>query len=103
MSKEKGIPPVTTGSSLIKPICGYGYVISEWVPNDIIGRILTLIEVIGLREEQEKSLKDLIRQVMWESIDRAIFIKPERHQLIRDEYLKKKKEASIQGNHISAI
>lgn len=44
---------------------GSGYVVQEESPNHLIGRLLTLVETCGLKETQEKSLKDLIRQEVW--------------------------------------
>src|SRR3990167_775043 len=44
---------------------GYGYVVSEDLPNYFIGRLRTLIEALGLRETQEKSLKDLVDNEIW--------------------------------------
>ena len=40
---------------------GPGYVISADRPDYLVGRILTLIEAMGLPEKQEKSLKDILK------------------------------------------
>ena len=47
---------------------GPGYIVSGNTFDYLIGRLLTLIEAIGLKETQEKSLKDLIRQEVWGSV-----------------------------------
>ena len=47
------------------PSYGHGYIVQDGMPDYIVGRILTFIETLGLRESQEKSLKDLIRQDIW--------------------------------------
>lgn len=49
---------------------GQGYVLEERAPNILVGRLLTLIEAIGLPESQEKSLKSLIQQEIWEGFSR---------------------------------
>lgn len=44
---------------------GPGFVIQEDIPNKIVGRLCTLIDALGLKDTQEKSLKDLIRQEIY--------------------------------------
>ena len=44
---------------------GPGFVVSEELPNHLIGRILTLLDIAGLKDTQEKPLKDFIRQEVW--------------------------------------
>lgn len=44
---------------------GPGYVIPEDMPNNMVGRLCTLIDALGLKESQEKSLKDLIKQEVY--------------------------------------
>ena len=40
---------------------GYGYVVSEDLPNYIRGRLFTLIEALGLKETQEKDQRKLAK------------------------------------------
>ena len=42
------------------------YATSEEALNNTIGRILTLIDTVGLPERQEKALKDQIKRLIWE-------------------------------------
>lgn len=44
---------------------GFSYVIPENAPQYLVGRILTIVEALGLKETQEKSLKDLIREEIY--------------------------------------
>lgn len=61
MSKKQ-----TEESGVISPFdYGYGYVIHQSVPSTLAGKLLTLVEAMGLRESQEKSVKDLVRQEVW--------------------------------------
>lgn len=39
-----------------------------------LGRILTLIETLGLNETQEKAFKDIIRQEVWHLWEHAPFM-----------------------------
>jgi len=41
---------------------GYGYVLGEYMRDNIVGRLLTLIESLGLKDSQEKAVKDIIRK-----------------------------------------
>lgn len=83
---------------------GYGYVIFDSFPDSIIGKILTLVEILGLPEKQEESTKSLIRQIIWNEIaENSIFISSERHSEIRKEYLKQKSESISSNLPMSAI
>jgi hypothetical protein len=83
------------------PSCswGYGYVCRENTPDFIIGKILTLIDAIGLQDKQDKALKDIIRQTIREVFFDEIWISSERHSEIRNGYLKWKEE---RGNTLPA-
>lgn len=64
---------------------GYGLVIPENSPNYLVGRVLTIIEAIGLKETQEKSVKDLIREEIYKIgflNEGALFIYPALHDEI---------------------
>lgn len=76
---------------------GWGYVTTQNTPNHIIGRVLTLVELLGLREEQEKSLKELVRQEVWNAFYDSVSIPPSLNDSIRETYENFKKE--VKGNH----
>lgn len=63
---------------------GYGYVMSDDTPGRIVGGILTLIEMLGLPDKQEKPFKDMVTQKIWESFNDAISLKPETHTELRE-------------------
>lgn len=76
---------------------GHGYVVSESITDQIVGRVLTLVEALGLPERQEESLKSLMRQAVHSPFyDDAIFISQERHGELRKLYADEKKR--INGN-----
>jgi hypothetical protein len=56
---------------------GFGYVIQENEPAYLIGRLLTIIDSLGLKETQEKAVKDLIKNEVWGIINEtAQYIPP---------------------------
>ncbi|MCK4500887.1 hypothetical protein KAU11_10330 [Candidatus Babeliales bacterium] len=67
---------------------GYGsaYVIGGESPDHLVGRLLTIIDAIGLSEKQEKSLKDLIRFEVYNSLNLATWIPSSLHNVIVDMY-----------------
>lgn len=63
---------------------GQGYLLEERAPRILVGRLLTIIEAIGLPEGQEKSLKSLVEQEIWEGFNRwGILIDSETHNSAR--------------------
>lgn len=46
-----------------------GYVINHHETDQLIGKLLTLVETMGLPEKQEKSFKDLAKQSIRGSLD----------------------------------
>ena len=74
------------------PSLSYGnaYLVQSETPNYIIGRILTIVEVLGLKETQENSLKSLIRNEVWNEFDcsgfRTLFLPANLNDEIRKMY-----------------
>jgi hypothetical protein len=44
-------------------------VVREYDINDIIGKVLTIVESAGLPTKQEEAIKGLVRQAFWNTID----------------------------------
>lgn len=65
---------------------GEGYVVQEGSPRYLQGRIFTIIEALGLKEIQEKSLKDLIQKEIWDEFNSAVFINSSLNDEIRKCY-----------------
>ena len=65
---------------------GYGnaYIIKSDNPDYLVGRLLTVIEAVGLPEKQEKSLKDLIRFEVYNSLNLSNWVPAELHNIIVD-------------------
>ena len=66
---------------------GYAYVLNEEAPNYLIGKIMPIIEIMGLPEKQETAIKDQIKQIVRQEFYEGVYIKPERHNKIREDWL----------------
>lgn len=82
---------------------GCAYVITEGAPNHIVGRVLTLVEAIGLPNKQEEALKGLITQAVWQFLEDAIYISADRHSEIRGAYFEAKEKAQTSNVPCNAI
>ena len=74
---------------------GFGYAVSSDTPNRIIGNVLTLVEVLGLTEKQERPFKDLITQRVWDAFNDGISLSDETHTELRERYYKEQDEARM--------
>jgi hypothetical protein len=80
MSKklESGQPAVSWPSA---------YVIEDYLISRLEGRLLTMIESIGLKDTQEKAVKDLVRSEVWQTLTQPCFIiSSEDHTALRIKY-----------------
>lgn len=70
------------------PKVGYtgGYIVVESQFQHLEGRLLTLVEALGLRESQEKSVKDLIRSEVWQTLNPCFWINGDEHTRLRETY-----------------
>lgn len=84
-----------TFKSLDKRNVSYGsaYIIKSDHPDYLVGRLLTIIEAIGLPEKQEKSLKDLIRFEIYNSLNLGTWVPSGLHNIIVDYYTWYQKES----------
>lgn len=65
---------------------GYGsaYIISSSRPDYLVGRVLTLIEAMGLPEKQETSIKDLIKQEIYNTLGLETWIPGSLNTIIKE-------------------
>lgn len=61
----KKITETSKGSNGSGSVEGGGYIFSGHMVDHLVGRVLTHIETLGLRESQEKAIKDLLKQEIW--------------------------------------
>ena len=80
---------------------GYGYVVSDNHIDRLLGKLFEVVEALGFQQKQEDALKGLVQKTIYSVMEDAIFIKPERHTEIREEYYKIKSESK--NTPISAI
>ena len=78
-----------------------GYVVGENTPNYLKGRMLTIVEALGLKDTQEKSLKDLISNEIWAEFREKCFISSEFHTEIKS--VAKEIEAKEKENCLSDV
>ncbi len=62
------------------------YAISPYQLSHLEGRLLTLIESWGMKESQEKSVKDLVRKELWDIVTPCFIISSEDHTALRVKY-----------------
>ena len=63
---------------------GPGYVIDSNSPDFLVGRLLTIVETLGLSEKQEKATKDLIRSEVYGQLNVATWINGNLRNVIKD-------------------
>lgn len=93
--KKRKVMEKTIKSSDERSI-GYGsaYVISSSKPDRLVGRVLTIIEALGLSEKQENSLKDLLRQEIYNVLELETWIPGSLNTIIRELYEWREKNPS---------
>lgn len=74
---------------------GQGYVIFQDVPEVLVGSILEILEAIGLKDSQERAVKDIVRQKIYSTFyDREpIYISSDLHSMLRRKHWDLKKKA----------
>ncbi len=73
--------------------CGYAYVMQDSSPDFIVGKILTIIDAMGLKENQEKATKDLVKQIVRDEFWKGIYITPKRNNEIHKELENRREES----------
>jgi hypothetical protein len=67
---------------------GYGpaYVVHSEAPDFLVGRLLTIIEAVGLPQGQEKAIKDIIRSEVYGTINAptTVWINGDLTNIIKD-------------------
>ena len=70
-------------SGFINEGWGSALLVFEGTSERLVGRLLTIIETLGLGDKQEKATKSLVRQEVYNSLDDAWIIGEEDHTLLR--------------------
>lgn len=82
---------------------GYGYVFDAYVRDNLVGKLLTIVEALGLKDTQEKSVKDIVRNTIDLVFQDAVYISSKRHSEIKEEYFKQKEESIKNRTPMAAI
>ena len=82
---------------------GAGYVVPENHPYQVTGKILTLLEVLGLPAKQEQSFKDLVHQHIWEIMDEGFAISCETNHSLREKHQEMFDKAREAGTPPTAV
>lgn len=80
-----GVPSdnVFRDSGFINQGWGNALLVFEGTSERLVGRLLTIVETLGLGEKQEKAAKSLVRQEVYNSLDDAWIVGEEDHALLR--------------------
>lgn len=52
----------------------FSKIIKTWQVNSLIGKLMLMVETMGLQESQEKSFKSLLKQEIWMAFNDGIYI-----------------------------
>ncbi len=99
MTKEK----VTEGSVRETFSYGFAFVMPQHSVETIIGRVLTLVDTLGLNEKQDNAIKGLIKQAVRSAFEDGIFIDPVRNDKIHEDYHKMIEESNLSKVPAKAI
>lgn len=85
------------------PLSEASYIINVGSINNLIGEVLTLVEVLGLTVAQEKSIKDLIKRSVWSQFDvEWSYVEPKLASLVREIGYKVRQEVTQRANRDGA-
>jgi hypothetical protein len=52
----------------------FSKIIKTWQVDNLIGKIMLIVETMGLEKRQEESAKSLIKQEIWKEFNEGIYI-----------------------------
>jgi len=55
----------------------FSKIVKTWQVNVLIGKLMLIVETMGLQEGQEKSFKSLLKQEIWKEFNEGIYISDE--------------------------
>lgn len=58
--------------SMLESVMVHGFYVERF--NHFLGRVMTLVETLGLAEGQEKAFKDIVKQEIWSLWENAPFV-----------------------------
>lgn len=86
------------------PHWGSAYVVRKDFSERIVGRVLGIIEAIGLPDKQETSVKELIRSAIYDTAyEGSVWINDDIHSKIQAAKIRKERDCQSKGYPTSAI
>ena len=55
----------------------FSKIVKTWQVENLVGKVMLIVETMGLQEHQEESAKSLIKQAIWSEFNAGIYISPE--------------------------
>ena len=55
----------------------FSKIVKTWQINSLIGKLMLIVETMGLQEGQERSFKSLLKQEIWKEFNEGIYISKE--------------------------
>jgi hypothetical protein len=59
----------------------FSKIVKTWQIEQLVGKIMLIVETMGLELNQEQSAKSLIKQSIWVEFNEGIYISPEVQQI----------------------
>ncbi len=59
----------------------FSKIVKTWQVENLVGKVMLVIESLGLNESQLEASKSLIKQFIWSEFNEGIFISPEIEKL----------------------
>lgn len=75
-----------------------GWIVQDRAIQHLEGRLLTLVESIGLREGQEKAVKDLVRSEVWKLVEPGFWISGDDNSELHHKYSNHAMLGSVGGD-----
>jgi hypothetical protein len=85
---------------------GNGYAVYDSLPESLVGRVLPIIEAMGLKDSQEVAVKGMIRSTIYTVFydeNKPVYLDRELHTLIRTRFYDKEKKANIECVPIGSL
>lgn len=77
-----------TPKGTIQSGANFSKIVKTWQVENLVGKIMLIVETMGLNESQEASAKSLIKQSIWSEFNEGIYIGHKAEMFNHDENAK---------------
>lgn len=63
----------------------FSKIVKTWQVEALVGKVMLIVETMGLEKQQEESAKSLIKQSIWSEFNEGIFISKEMQKSVYDD------------------